>query len=166
MVAKWCARMTQFDGFFVKDAILVPIPSHHPTKPKSLWVPEVLAVSLKQCGLGYGVVPCLERTEIVRQSSRSASQDRPAIATHYKTLRIKDRIATEPPDILLVDDVIARGTSIAAACIRMAEAYPNARIKAFAAMNTRFPGEFGGIIDPHTGAIDPGKPYPEKRLDD
>lgn len=66
----------------------------------------------------------------------------------------------------MVDDVITRGTTIAAAYMRMAEAYPNARIKAFAAMNTIFLDEFRKIIDPRTGTIMLGKSYPEKRFDD
>lgn len=165
MVAYWCTIVSHFDRFFDKSAMLVPIPSHHPTKPESLWVPKVIADSLKQNRLGCNVVTCLERTGLVQQSSKSTSQDRPTVKTHYSTLKIKDRIDMVPQDILLVDDVITRGTTIAAAYIRMAEAYPNARIKAFAAMNTTFPDRFKDVIDPRTGTIVLGEPYPQKKFD-
>ena len=163
MVAYWCTIMSHSDRFFDKSAMLIPIPSHHPTKPESLWVPKVIADSLKQNGLGCDVVTCLERTGLVQQSSRSASQDRPTVKTHYSTLKIKDRIDMVPQDISLVDDVITRGTTIAAAYIRLAEAYPNARIKAFAAMSTTFPDQFKDVIDPRTGTIVLGEQYPQKK---
>ena len=108
----------------------------------------------------------MERAEMVPQSSRSAPQDRPTVKTHLGTLRIKDHVDAEPQDILLVDDVITRGTTIAATYMRMAEAYPNARIKAFAAMNTTFPDKFRNVIDPRTGTITLDEPYPEKWFDD
>ena len=165
-VAVLCGSMPQFVGFFAKSAMLVPVPGHHPAKPGSLWVPKVIADSMKQEGLGCSVVRALGRTEAVPQSSKSAPRDRPTVNTHRATLRIRDHIDAEPQDILLVDDVITRGTTIAAAYMRMAEAYPNARIKAFAAMNTIFPDEFRKIMDPRTGTIMLGKSYPEKMFDD
>ena len=108
-VAVLCGSMPQFVGFFAKSAMLVPVPGHHPAKPGSLWVPKVIADSMKQEGLGCSVVRALGRTEAVPQSSKSAPRDRPTVNTHRATLRIRDHIDAEPQDILLVDDVITRG---------------------------------------------------------
>ena len=166
MVAKWCADEPWFDDFFVKTAVLVPVPRHHPIKPGSLWVPKVIADSLKQHGLGSSVIPCLERTEKVLQSSKSTTQDRPDMQTHYKTMRVKNCIAAEPQDVLLVDDVVTSGATIAASYRRMAEAYPNARIKAFAAMSASFPDEFRLVEDARTGTIEIDGLNTEKRFDD
>lgn len=166
MVAKWCADEPRFADFFVKKAMLVPIPRHHPIKPGSLWVPKVIADSLKRHGLGSGVIPCLERTEKVPQSSKSTAQDRPDMQAHYKTIRIQNCIATEPQDILLVDDVVTSGATIAASYKRVAEAYPNARIKAFASMSASFPDEFRRVKDARTGTIEIDGLNAEKRFDD
>lgn len=68
----------------------------------------------------------------------------------------------EPPCILLIDDVITRGTAFLAAYYKIHSAYPDAEIKAFAAMRAVLsPGEddFRGVIDPYFGIIAPNNSH-------
>lgn len=166
MVVERCADVMRFDDFFVKNAILVPIPGHEATKSKPAVVPGVIADSLKQRGLGGDVIPCLERTESVPQSSKCDPKDRPTVMTHYATMRIKNSTVLEPRDVLLVDDVVTTGSTITAAYKRTAEAYPNAHIRAFAAMNASFPDEFRQVKDPRTGTIMYAESSPQKLFND
>lgn len=67
-----------------------------------------------------------------------------------------ERMVTDPESILLVDDLVTRGSTFLGAAYRIAESYPNARIKAFAAMRTVSNlDEFKGVGDWREGIITP-----------
>jgi len=60
----------------------------------------------------------------------------------------------KPKEIVLVDDVITRGATAVNAVNRLANAFPNAKIRVFAAMRTiSDPDMFSEIIQPCTGTI-------------
>lgn len=55
---------------------------------------------------------------------------------------------------MIVDDVVTRGATLLGAASRLSEAYPQASIRAFAAMRTvSNPDEFREIRDPVMGKI-------------
>lgn len=89
----------------------------------------------------------------VPQSATSRPENRPLPIKHCETMVVAPTV-TEPTSILLVDDVVTRGATFLGAACSMAESYPKADIKAFAAMRTVSNGDtFKGIIDPCDGDI-------------
>ncbi|MDA4132801.1 MAG: phosphoribosyltransferase, partial [Thaumarchaeota archaeon] len=57
-------------------------------------------------------------------------------------------------ELLLVDDIVTRGATLLGAANRLAEAFPDARIRGFAAMRTvSNPSDFVDAYQPCTGTI-------------
>ncbi|MDE0266696.1 MAG: hypothetical protein OXK17_06730 [Thaumarchaeota archaeon] len=161
LVAKQCASSGTFSEFFSRDTVLVPVPDSKRTRSDTLWVPHVLASELKTVGLGRDIVPCLLRTVPIQKAATSASGQRPTVKEHCDSLEMRC-LFMEPPCILLIDDVVTRGTAFLAAYYKIHSAYPDAEIKAFAAMRTvLFPGEddFRDVIDPYVGTIAPNNSH-------
>ena len=64
-------------------------------------------------------------------------------------------ILSKPDEIILVDDVVTRGATLLDAANRLADAFPETPIRAFAAMRTiSNPEEFNELYDPCVGTID------------
>lgn len=142
-----------FAHFFDVKPILVPTPNSSLAKPGTLWVPRRLAAAMVRHGLGQSVVECLKRVKPLRKAATSTSSDRPTAAEHYESMEIQKGLS-EPREILLVDDVVTRGATLIGAANRLAEAFPDSRIRAFAAIRTTSsPSEFRGIVDPRVGTI-------------
>ena len=148
-VARTCVEQNLFPRFF-EGATLVPVPSSCPYKPGSMWAPELLANALKKHGLGRNVVTHLERVTPVPKSSQSA--DRASPTEHHDTMVVKTTI-TPPTNILLVDDVVTRGSVFLGSAWLLSEAYPDVEIKAFAAMSTTYLNRFTTMLHPCTGTI-------------
>lgn len=74
----------------------------------------------------------------------------------FETISVQGRISEPPPnEILLVDDIVTRGATLLGAANRLAEAFPAARIRAFAAMRTiSDPSEFIATYEPRSGTIE------------
>ena len=149
-VARTCAEQNHFSKFFSEEATLVPVPGSCPHKPGSMWAPELLANALKEHGLGRNVVAHLERVTPVPKSSQSA--DRVSPTKHRDTMAVKTTV-TPPTNILLVDDVVTRGSTFLGSAWLMSEAYPDVEIKAFAAMRTCYVNGFKKLLHPCTGTI-------------
>ena len=101
----------------------------------TLWVPERIASSLVDQGLGLRVVPMLQRTDAVPKSAWCAPQDRPSPQTHYDSMVVRNPLE-EPASVLLVDDIVTRGSTLLAGASRIHHLYPECEIRAFAAMRT------------------------------
>jgi len=143
-----------FASFFEPKTILVPTPKSSLTKPDTLWVPKRIADAILSKNLGSAVSPCLTRAVAVRKAAFCASQDRPTAAEHYDSMRVQGGLA-EPKEILLIDDIVTRGATLIGAANRLADAFPNAHIHAFAAMRTiSNPNEFKDVYDPCEGTVD------------
>jgi hypoxanthine phosphoribosyltransferase len=85
---------------------------------------------------------------------RSAS-DRPKALQHFESLDVRWREKNKPKEILLIDDIVTRGATLLGAANRLAAAFPDARIRAFAMMRTMSgPSNFNRITDPCTGWIE------------
>lgn len=142
-----------FARFFKANPILVPVPSSSLRKPGTLWVPERLTKALVRSGLGKAAEECLKRSIPVRKSATSYGADRPKPIEHYNSMAVQ-KVFPEPEEILLVDDIVTRGATLLGAANRLIDAFPKARIRAFAAMRTiSTPEEFCDIYDPCTGDI-------------
>jgi len=141
-----------FNSFFAKNTMLIPVPRSSLMRRNSLWVPQVICSALQRNSLGK-TYEILRRIEPIPQSSRSRPEDRPSPYKHYQSLRIQKTLV-KPEQIVLVDDIITRGHTVLGAAWRVAEAYPGARIIAFALMRTvSNPSEFKSLFDPVLGKI-------------
>jgi hypothetical protein len=160
LMSQWVARQVRqnlnslpFASLFQRTSVLVPVPSSSLMRAGTLWVPQRIATALASEGLGGQTVSCLVRTQAVPKAAFSPSRDRPTARRHYETLAVQGRLS-EPETILMVDDIITRGATLLGAANRLAEAFPHARISAFAAMRTvSNPDEFQKEYDPRMGVV-------------
>jgi adenine/guanine phosphoribosyltransferase-like PRPP-binding protein len=83
----------------------------------------------------------LDRT--VPKSSWSPGHQRPDAEAHYNSLSVSLRLGDPPEEIVLVDDVITKGSTLLAGASRLAEAFPDANVGAFALVRTQNAGNSG-----------------------
>lgn len=161
-MSQWIARTIHqnmgklpFASFFQPDTVLVPVPKSSLMQPGTLWVPDRIATAMVKKGIGREVLSCLGRVTPVRKSAWSEPSERPTPTEQYDTIRVQGRISELLPDeIVLVDDIVTRGATFVGAANRLAESFPKARIRAFAAMRTiSNNSEFEALYDPHFGTI-------------
>ncbi|HIH88537.1 TPA: phosphoribosyltransferase [Candidatus Bathyarchaeota archaeon] len=160
LMSQWIAKTIAknrtnlpFASYFQPDTILVPVPNSSLMQPDTLWVPHRIADALMGQGLGREVVQCLARITPVNKSATSQPSQRPTPQTHYESLAVQGRLS-EPRNILLVDDIITRGSTILGSANRLADLYPQANIKAFAAMRTMSNAtDFKNFYDSCVGTI-------------
>lgn len=150
---KKCLDTLSFAEYFRANPILVPVPKSSLSKPDTIWVPQRLASALVNEGLGRDTKSLLEREKSVVRSSTSLPENRPKAVEHYNSTTVKETL-DDPEEILLVDDIITRGATLLGAANKLADAFPNARIRAFVFMRTMSnPEEFKNIFDPCKGKI-------------
>jgi predicted amidophosphoribosyltransferase len=140
-----------FANFFAANPILVPTPRSSLMKPSSLWVPKRLAHALVNKGLGKSVEECLKRVTPLRKAAISMASDRPKAVEHYHSFQVQ-KVFPEPKEILLIDDVVTRGATLVGAANKLADAFPNTHIRAFAAMRT-MSSNFKQTYEPQIGFI-------------
>ena len=65
------------------------------------------------------------------------------------------RRLSKPDEIVLIDDIVTRGATLLGPANRLADVFPQTRIRAFAAMRTiSNPDEFNELYDPCVGTIE------------
>jgi pyrimidine operon attenuation protein/uracil phosphoribosyltransferase len=142
-----------FSGIFGETTILIPVPRSAPAPSRDLWIAEHLAAAFVEEGLGGFAWTGLKRVRAVRKSATAPVGRRPTVVTHYESFMIEGSLPA-PERIVLVDDVITRGRTLLAAATRVHEAFPNARIRAFALLRTMgLVPEIGQLLDPCVGEI-------------
>lgn len=140
-------------SLFGATATLIPMPRSAPLVQGALWPALKICESIVGVGLAARTVPALERTVAVPKASQAAWGERPGVAKHYDSLRAHARVDVGER-ILLVDDVVTKGTQALAAVSRLAETYPNATINVFAVIRTKgLVPEIDAIFDPAVGTI-------------
>jgi hypothetical protein len=143
-----------FASFFQPNPILIPTPKSSLMQANTLWVPERIANALVRMGIGKAVVSCLVRANPVRKAAFCAPSERPTAVEHYESIGVQGSLSP-PSEILLVDDIVTRGATLLGAANRLADVFPKAQIRAFAAMRTiSNPIEFQKVYDPCIGMID------------
>lgn len=143
-----------FSDYFNSNAVLVPTPKSSLLKSGTLWVPERLTKELVKVGLGKSSESCLERVKAVsRSSGQRIGSNRPKAFQHYESMQVK-KLLFKPEEIVLVDDVITRGSTVMGGANRLAKAFPKAKIRAFAMMRVMSdPYDFADVEDPCIGSI-------------
>ena len=161
LMSQWVAQTIQkrrpelpFASFFQANTTLIPTPKSSLMQPNTLWVPLRIATALVRLGLGKEVAPCLVRDKPVAKAASSMPNERPTVIEHYESMSVQGSLS-KPDDILLVDDVITRGATLLGAANRLADAFPQTGIRAFAAIRTiSNPAEFDKVYVPCVGKID------------
>jgi len=161
LMSEWIARnmkqkMAQlpFASFFQSNTILVPVPKSSLMQPDTLWVPQRIATALVTAGIGKQVASLLIRTNAVPKASLSSPSERPTAAQHYESITVQ-RTLSKPNEIVLIDDIVTRDATLLGCANRLADAFPQCSIRAFAAMRTiSDPTEFESVYSPCIGTID------------
>lgn len=152
-----------FASAFGSRALLVPVPGSAPAQ-RADWVGARLAWCLREVGLAAEVWPILQRRLAVRKSAFAAVGRRPSVLEHYESFAVERSLPGRALvrrcagagglQLTLVDDVITRGRTLLAAARRLHEAFPTAKISAFALLRTLGPDEaLRRVFDPCRGDI-------------
>lgn len=159
----WIARTIQenmatlpFSALFRKNPVLVPVPRSTLAQADSLWVPHRIASALFKERIGKEVLACVTRAEPIRKAASSTASQRPRPSEQYRTMRVQGSVSEpQPEEIVMVDDIVTRGATFLGAANRLVEAFPKARIRAFAAMRTiSNSSEFTTLYNPCAGTIE------------
>jgi len=143
------AAHDQLTGFFSAADILIPVPSCTPGG--GLNTPAHLADVMVRRGLGLASWRGLKRVHAVHKSATAKS--RPTVGMHFESLLV-DALGDPPESIMLIDDVVTKGRTLLAAAARLHIAFPNARIRAFAALRTMgLVPEVPRLFEPWRGCI-------------
>lgn len=143
-----------FTDYFNSTTVLVPTPRGSLPIKGMLWVPQRITTALINNGLGKSSEACLERVIAVsRSSGQRTGVLRATPSQHYQSMHVKE-LLFEPKEIVMVDDVVTRGSTFLGGINRLVEAFPNAKIRAFAVMRSiHNPEDFSEIVDPRIGKI-------------
>jgi len=143
-----------FASFFESNSVLVPLPRSSLLQPDSLWVPNRIATALVRKRFGARVLPCLTRIRAVRKSAFSLADQRPTPTEHFESLAVQGNLESTE-NVVIVDDIVTRGHTMIGAANKLLEAFPSARIHAFAAMRAVSDlSGFSHIYDPRIGSIE------------
>jgi hypothetical protein len=113
---------------------LVPVPGSARTTDAP-WPALILALALRDVGLGSRVWIGLRRVSPVRKSATAPARGRPTVQQHYESFCVDTSVITNPR-LVLVDDVITKGRTLLGAAARLQSALPQADLRAFALIRT------------------------------
>lgn len=151
------------------DRVLVPMPRKTVTPRRirvSRWPALKLARALCDVGLAAGVSKAIRRAIDIR-SARENPANRPTIAEHIASLELRPGRLPYPEEqaIVLVDDVVTRGTMLASAAQMIRSTGWHGGIHAFSAAWTRRPGDGDGRLRVKMRIEwDEGDDYPQRRM--
>ena len=150
--------------------ILIPVPRSALRLRGSLWPAERIAHALHHEGIGHQIVPLLHRHEAVpRSSSLSSGDKRPDPNRHYDSLKLvwQDALyrGKEVRKLILIDDVVTRGSTLIGCAAHLRNAFPDADVQAFTLARTETDADLNTTKEmlaplieqitytPHTNAI-------------
>lgn len=155
-IATLCRELesTAFKGVFGPDATLVPVPRSAPRRTDdTLWPGLSLARALHEHGLGRDVQQLLERTRAVPKAHGSPGGERPNVGTLGGSLRWRGDLGSDLERVVLVDDVVTRGTTFLSARDVIRNVQPGLEVEGFAAIRTMSFEVVETPLDPVRGTI-------------
>lgn len=137
-------------GLLDGSAVLVPTPGSGLPLKNAVWCARSICMAMVDAGLGSQTVTLVERAKAIRKSAFCKPGERPTPREHYDTIQVKSLIDS-PERIVLVDDVITKGATLAGAAVRLIEAFPDAEVRAFAMARTE--SSMTDMVEPRMGII-------------
>ena len=145
---------TVFKGVFGPDVTLVPVPRSAPRRTEdTLWPGLRLAKALHEHGLGRDVQELLVRTFAVPKTHGASGSERPTVSTLSRSLGWRGDLGSDLERVVLVDDVVTRGTTFLSACDVIRGVQPGLEVKGFAAIRTMSFEVVEKPLDPVRGTI-------------
>jgi len=114
---------------------LVPVPGHSILYKFAALQSLQIAKSLMNVGLSSTIYNLIERTTTIRRSSFQITEERPTVEEHIETLEVFPQLINQET-LVLVDDIVTKGTTLVACAQMLSKIYPEKEIKFFAAMRT------------------------------
>ena len=128
---------TVFKGVFGPCVTLVPVPRSAPRRTEdTLWPGLSLANALHRHGLGREVQQLLVRDLAVPKAHGVSGGGRPTVSTLRRSLRWRGDLGSDLERVVLVDDVVTRGTTFLSARDVIRTIQPGLEVGAFAAVRT------------------------------
>lgn len=128
---------TALGSILTPEAVLVPVPRSAPLTRGALWPALRIAEALVRQGFGSRVEGILERTDpVARSAAGFSASDRPTPELHHQTMAVKNLKAGPADEVVVVDDVVTRGSTLLGAASLLMEAIPCRRIAGFAVVRT------------------------------
>lgn len=141
----------------LQDSILVPVPKSAPLTAGALWASDRIAKALLGVGIGRDVTPLVERIRPVPTSHLAAGSERAWPDQHRESVGVIPHLPLGfAGRLVLVDDVVTRGSTLLGCALAIADVYPDAEVEAFAVARTLGREEQmpGNAIQPVIGTID------------
>jgi predicted amidophosphoribosyltransferase len=142
--------------YFGANSVVVPIPRSAPLKdPTALWPSRELCKAIVAQGLACEMLPLLERVQAVPKSAFAKSAaERATPDQHFQSTSVKAALQLfRGRTLVLVDDVITRGSTMLGMHTRLKEAFPDVDVKCFAAFRSMGHTEIEGVYEPVQGSV-------------
>ena len=144
---------TSLAEFLRQVDLLVPVPPSGLLKPDSVWPALAVAEAMVTLGIGQHVERCLRRVSALPKSAYAEPGARPGLREHVASLEATLPLSA-PSRILLVDDVVTKGTTFLAAAQVLAQRLQGVPITAFAVFRTLgLQPEIENLLEPRVGRI-------------
>ncbi|WP_436717444.1 phosphoribosyltransferase [Roseiconus lacunae] len=139
------------------DSVAVPVPGSAPRRKGSLWVPLEISKALRKHGLVADVSECLVRHKPVTKSATAGRGGRPDPIDHYESIKLDSIVGAGYSNVVLVDDVLTRGSTVAGCAAVLMDADPEVTVRCFSLERTMGMNNFQMIKHPEVGEISAGE---------
>ncbi len=139
-------RLSSVDrAYWDGDPMLVPVPRSGLNKPNTIWPAHRICEELVKSGLGVDTLPVIARTTAVDKSAGGLT--RPEFETQLVSLSVRPKLRP-PTRLILVDDVVTKGTTMLACATKLASAYPGVPVSGFALARVHSAGDPVAVFEP------------------
>lgn len=137
---------------FGANTVLVPAPRSSLMKAGSVYPSRLICEELLSRGMGREIVDLLVRVKAVPKAAFQASSERPTVETHLSSIDFEGG-AMGADHIVIVDDIITRGTMLYACATKILSHMSSATVSTFGLIRTISYSEVTNLIDPARGVI-------------
>lgn len=140
-------------ALFEDDVTFVPVPRSSPLTKGALWPSKRISDALVAASLGRDVQTLVRRVVPVQVSHLAETGKRPEPGEHFASLEVPGDLGFDwQRKLVLVDDVVTRGSTMMGVYQCMRAAFPLASIRCFAVVRP-LRGELDQIMEPVKGTI-------------
>lgn len=144
-----------FQSHLSGDAVAVPIPGSNKYTGKEQWTPYLLSQIIRSIGAASRVEVHVTRSTAIRKSSYQTADNRPTVDEHLETLTLQHSFPLAAgTKIVLVDDLVTKGTVMTAVARMLLAEQPNLDIVGFAVARTDNNTQLNELADVVSPRID------------